>query len=603
MTTEELADKHRVGVGTVKTLLRQAFPDEDFRPPGKTLDTRHVRYVDEHLAEFVRARRARGEDVVAVVEDHPPPESVAALSAVIQSATARVPKPGGEHRLLVHAEVFDFLADQREERRLKSNVKRLMREMLVEGRSQRRVKSTRGVNAGWLRAPLGDNGGHHYYLWHALQGQRPVHGMPLARGDVAVRAVRHHDETGDVLDGGSPADYDFLDARQYMELFEADASDADVLSTEQREAFRSGASATITKGHPGAGKTTLQLERARRQEGRLLFLTFGASQREEAERWLRTYAPAGLDFDAWTHEALFRALDPDWAPPPPTDEAIVVLDRALQGELPRLGTWRNHTAALYAELRAHYWGRALPIRFRRTDACVDVSSRDASYRERRTPVLGEASAEAALRAAAALSAPMVRRLFGDLERAARVAETLAARGAAALPRALRALGAVLVDEVQDLTLVEALVCVLVAHAAAGSTGVRPFFHAAGDEGQTVRPTDFDWGELKDLIGLLLGAPEEFQLPGNVRSPRTLTYVVNKSWELYKAVGKSQRPRGYAEAEVDESAVGSVLWVDAGPDLPRVLAAIAKIPGAALVYPGAGVPPEIRRAAEDRKSVV
>lgn len=598
MTIEELADKRRVGVTDVKTLLRRGFPAESFRSPSTTLDSRHLRYVDEHLEEFLRERRSRGEDVVAVAEDRPPPESVASLAATPQSTTARAPRRGGEHRILVHAEVFDFLGDPREERRLKANVKRLMREMLVEGRSQRRVKGTRGVNAGWLRAPLGDNSGHHYYLWHALQGQRPVQALSLDRGDVVVRAVRHHDATKHSLDGGSPTDYTTLDARQYLELFEGDASDADVLSREQRDAFQSGASATITKGHPGAGKTTLQLERARRQEGRLLFLTFGASQRGEAERWLRTYAPEGLDFDAWTHETLLRTLDPGWTPPPPADEASQILREALQGEWPRLGIWRNHIGALYDELRAHYWGRALPIRFRDRGACVDAPSRAESYRERRTSVLGTASVEAALHAAAAIPEQTALRLFGDLVHAARIAEELASRGAAALPEALRDLGAVLVDEVQDLTLVEALVCVLVAHAAARHAGRRPFFHAAGDEGQTVRPTDFDWGELKDLISLLLGAPEEFKLPGNVRSPRTLTLVVNRSWELYKAVGKAHRPRGYAEAEVDESAVGAVLWLDAGPDLSRALAAIGQIPGAALVYPGTSVPTEVRRAAQE-----
>ena len=189
MTSEDLADDCRIGVGRVKALLREGFPEEDFRPPGKTLEPRQVRYVREHLVDHLRGRRARGEDVTAVVEGHPPPASAAPLPAAPQSGTAHVPKPGGEHRLLLHNEVFHFLAEPRESRRLKSSVKRLMREMLVGGRSQRRVKSTRGVNAGWLRAPLGDNGGYHYYLWHALQGRGPGHALPLQRGDVAVRGA------------------------------------------------------------------------------------------------------------------------------------------------------------------------------------------------------------------------------------------------------------------------------------------------------------------------------------------------------------------------------------------------------------------------------
>jgi hypothetical protein len=370
----------------------------------------------------------------------------------------------------VHKDVYEFLEDPRGERRLKATVKRLMREMLVEGRSQRRVKSTRGVNAGWLRAPLGDNGGYHYYLFHGLPGLRPMQALDLARGEVVLRAVRHHDETGRALDAGSRRDHVRIDAREYVELFEPEASDADVLSGEQRTAFQSAASASITKGHPGAGKTTLQLERTRRIEGRLLFLTFGAAQRDEAEKWLRTYAPEDLELHAWTHEALFRTLDPGWAPPPPAGEAIAELAKELQGVAPRLGPWRNHMPALHAELRAHYWGRALPIEFRGKDASVDAVTRDRVYRERRTPALGEPAVDAVLQAVDALSPEAHQRLFGDLERAGRIAGALAARGPDAVPEVLRALGAVLVDEIQDLTLVEALVCILVAHAAARGTG-------------------------------------------------------------------------------------------------------------------------------------
>src|SRR5690606_9793417 len=150
--------------------------------------------------------------------------------------------------------------------------------------------------------------------------------------------------------------------------------------------------------------------------------TFGASQREEAERWLRTYAPAELAFDAWTHESLLGALDPGWAPPPPPDEAVALLAEALGGELPRLGAWRNHLPALHAELRAHYWGRARPIAFRGRGASTDAASRERSYRERRTEALGQAAADAVLRAAAAIPEEIGQRLFGDLERAARIAD-------------------------------------------------------------------------------------------------------------------------------------------------------------------------------------
>ena len=74
---------------------------------------------------------------------------------------------------------------------------------------------------------------------------------------------------------------------------------------------------------------------------------------------------------------------------------------------------------------------------------------------------------------------------------------------------------------------------------------------AGDEAQTVRPTDFEWAWLNDMLHDSIGAPQEFKLPVNLRSPRRIADLVNRAWDLYDHLSKQDRPSGNSYAEIDE----------------------------------------------------
>ncbi|MEZ4403420.1 MAG: hypothetical protein R3B06_25570 [Kofleriaceae bacterium] len=588
-TTKQLADQHGVSVTDVKKVLRKAFPGNEFKSPDYSLSADEVAAVVEGLPAQRAARRAAPREVAAERAEAPLPGPGAA--PIWPSLGAPVtPRPGSRVRLLVHLDVVEFLENGRgEDRPRQAAVLRLLRGMLVEGRAQRSVKGTVGVNRGWLRAPIGDNGGSHYYLWHALAGTTCVAELSLGRDEVVVRAVRHHDETKTPISAGARSDYVELDASDYVSQLESSTGAADTLSDAQRSALERPGAVTITKGYPGAGKTTLHLERTRRHTGPILFMTFGAAQCAQGQRWLETYAPPGQVPRALTHADFLARLAPGIAVAPPLDEAERAL-RAAVGHEPRLGPWRDRWTALHAELRAWYWGRALPVDFRGVGAVATPDDLERAYRHRRGSTLPEDAIDAAVIAARALPAEDRAHLFGDLDAARALAsELLAGR---AIPPALSDLEAILIDEVQDLTLVEALVCVLVARRPAVTTGTRPAFHVAGDEGQTVRATDFDWGELKDLINQTLGAPTEVELPGNLRSPRAITHIINNSWALYRSLEKGDRPRGSSTAEVTEAAIGSVLWVDAGEDGLRDVCAVVAAQGATIIYPGVYVPADV-----------
>ena len=77
---------------------------------------------------------------------------------------------------------------------------------------------------------------------------------------------------------------------------------------------------------------------------------------------------------------------------------------------------------------------------------------------------------------------------------------------------------VVVDKIQDLTLLETAVVVELCLVSARRRGHAPGLLAAGDDGQTVRPSGFGWGALNDLLAARLNAPRRFHREDNLRCP-------------------------------------------------------------------------------------
>jgi len=81
---------------------------------------------------------------------------------------------------------------------------------------------------------------------------------------------------------------------------------------------------------------------------------------------------------------------------------------------------------------------------------------------------------------------------------------------------------------------------------------------AGDEAQTVRPTDFEWAWLNDMLHSMVGQPQEFKLTVNLRSPRRIADVVSRIWDLYGYLHKQDRPSGTGYAEIDDDGTDQIL---------------------------------------------
>lgn len=461
-------------------------------------------------------------------------------------------------------------------------------------------KGTSGLNRGWRRSRLGGGSGSHFYAWWAPAGAGPFQrgaGFDDRSGAIFLRDIRHHDDHAPLAAGDSndylPLDVPDLRSGEYAP---APWTQPQVRFAGSRSAAR------VLKGHPGSGKTTALLHAAdESQADRILYLTFSrdlaALARDYFDRFCsahRTYVVQ--TFPEWMRQVAGVTGGEAGAEEKAIEEKRGRFRRDLINHQRSLGAWSNDIDALYNEMRAHLVGAALPEKCGRFPAAERMRLPDQAYSSQRSRYLGPA-ADAVLDIARRLErsdpAPLANRYFPDLALAWNAAQALGP-GALVLDAQLFSYGCIAVDEVQDLTPLEAFAVIALARLAAARNRHATLL-VAGDEAQTVRATDFEWAWLNDMLHHSLGAPQEFKLPVNLRSPRRIADLVNRAWDLYDFLHKQDRPSGAGYAEIDDDSPDEVLYatIPAG-DLPSMLSDFAAREGMAVIaFDTAVIPPEAR----------
>lgn len=502
-------------------------------------------------------------------------------------------------RVLLDEDFFTWLTDDATDKVLKKRAYFCLRELLVNGRCGR-VKTVRGAGKGWLRTPLGGSGGSHYYLWWAPYGTPAVQDAGLAERDILVRAVRHHDETGSALSTGNPN-------RHELSLEEVVHTSGDSPFTDEQMSVATSGEAPVklVRGAPGSGKTTaLWLSGSYATGAKAIYLTYSRGLARTAEDYFRAFGPEGTPIDVLTFEDLLVELADahpgaiDFMAPTSGAER---LREALADFHQPLGAWKDRIDELYAELHAHSVGRALPIAFRDLGATSDPILSTAGYVKTRSKIIGDAAARTADQVARNLhDRDLITTLFpGPVH-----ARSLLRGHDAPPPPRFDGVSSIFVDEIQDLTPVEAMLVLSLAARIGVALGTMPSLLIAGDEAQTVRPTDFRWAWLGDLIetvlGPRLGKRSEHALSTNLRSPRLIASVIENSKKQYQRFEKDQRPSGLTYVESDETAVSRVVYCRAPSDADwaRVTEFFAGSPSSQLVYPGYRVPDDIAPRDED-----
>jgi tetratricopeptide (TPR) repeat protein len=490
--------------------------------------------------------------------------------------TARPPRP-----VYCHQEFLDKLAERRNET-VGKRAALILQRMAVDI-SRLHYKATNGVNRGWRRSRLGGSSGSHFYAWWAPATATPLKdaGFQAEAEAIFLRDIRHHDDHAPLNPGDSSNDYLLLTV---PDLRGTEYAPEPWTSPQARFARGRGA-ARILKGHPGSGKTTALLHAAdSSQADRVLYLTFSQDLAALARDYFDRFCSKTRTFTVLTYPAFLSQLLGGQTSPPEGAEARAQFRRDLFNHQRSLGGWSNNIDALYEEMYAHLVGAAVPQLAGRFPKAERVRLPESAYRAQRNRYLGPA-AESVLDAARRLErmsdAPLADRYFPELALAWRAASALSS-GSWQIESGFLDYGCIAVDEIQDLTPLEAFIVVALARRF-GPDRSSASLLLAGDEAQTVRPTDFEWAWLNDMLHSMIGQAQEFKLTVNLRSPRRIADVVNRVWDLYDYLRKQDRPSGTGYAEIDDDGPDQILYATVPrAEAPALLNSLSTREGLALI---------------------
>ena len=494
--------------------------------------------------------------------------------------TARPSSP-----LFCHSDFLEKIAEYRSQP-IGKRASLLLQRLAVDERRQH-YKATQGANRGWRRSRLGGGSGSHFYAWWAPKSAAPLReGADFEaspEGSIFLRDIRHHDDHSPLSPQSFHANYLPLSVSDIRreEYNPAPWTPNQARFAGARQLVR------ILKGHPGSGKTTALLHAADTTGARrVLYLTYSPDLASLAKDYFDRYCSADKQFHVATYSSFLRQFLGFDLPIIPAAESRKRFERDVAMFQRALGPWAEDIPALYDELHAHLAGDALPVATGRFVACLSCRVPDKAYRERRVRFIGPTGASQALETAARLErndpAALADRYFPEVAIAWKAAAALMKDKSGIRPEFLE-FDCIAVDECQDLTPIESFVIAELAARIRESR--RPVsVLMAGDEAQTVRPTDFEWGWLNDLLHARAGTPSEYKLTTNLRSPRRIAEIVNRVWDLYSQLEKKDRPSGAGLAEVDDDSNDQVFYCAAspGPDLNALLAELASREGLALV---------------------
>ncbi len=439
-------------------------------------------------------------------------------------------------------------------------------------------KSTQGENKGWRRSRLGGSSGSHFYAWWAPAGALPIKDFHAPAGSLFLRDIRHHDDHSPLPPQHFPADY------LPISVPEVRAEDFGPSPwTPQQSKFASARdNVRLLKGHPGSGKTTALLHAADQSPAsHILYLTYSSDLAILARSFFERYCSAARHYHVSTFPLFVRQLLRSSAPPVPLAEQRSRF-RAEVASLSRsLGAWAQNIPALFDEFHAHIVGAALPARAGRFNPTRIQRRHDRDYIAARSRFIGPHAAEAANAAATRLekSGGPIARLFPDLQLAWSAAQLIPNLTPADLPW-----DCIAIDECQDLTPIETFLVARLAKRIQELRG-RPIpVLIAGDEAQTVRPTDFEWAWLSDIFHTEIATPSSHKLSANLRSPRQIAELINRVWDLYGHLDKHDRPSGQGWASIDDDAADQILYCAAAPgeELSLLLSDLQAREGLAIV---------------------
>ena len=497
--------------------------------------------------------------------------------------------PKMRHPLRVHPDISERL---RGWTHLYRRLGIVLQHLAAHGRSTV-VKGCANENKGWRRSPLGGNNGMQYYLWWTPAASPRAQGLDLPENAIVVRDVRHHDDHSPLATGPLG---DYLHLATSDELIEDIAGSP--WTREQIDFVDDQTPVRVIIGRPGSGKTTVLWKAVEaRTDERVLYLTWSSALTRHAEERFRSFAPVGVDIVARDFTTFLGELRRADVPRQTLGEGRKKFRDALTRLSRDAGPWARRPHALHAELRGFYFGRAAPGSTRAAGNGAIARLHDDAYTELRGDHegVGEKAAKALLRVAQ----PLLR----DRDRLTDIFPELAAATEAGdrlrqdrIPEGFERFDRIVVDEVQDLTLLETAVVVELCRAIGRARRHSPWLLMAGDAGQTVRPTSFEWAPLNDLLSSRMRRPAEFHLEEHLRCPSRIAEVVDRASDHYTVVDKEVRPTRQHRQKSAEHVDAQLIHVHVpeAAEAVRLLEGLDETDDVAVLSPRDDVPPWVPR---------
>ena len=378
-----------------------------------------------------------------------------------------------------------------------------------------------------MRSPLGGAGGFHFYLWWTRKGSNPTKDSNLQDNDIVIRAIRHHDDHSP-LKIGDLTDYATIERQ---DLIKENGYYKSPWNAEQIAFVQSDKPIRIAQGKPGSGKTTVLWESVDlRTNQKVLYVTWSQKLINEARKHFTAFAPTGtsvIEHDFSTIVSQICGTDiPRQSLGTSRDIFLSSLPQGSKKEI--LGPWVGLEKELFAEIRAYYFGS------------LHFGSDSNSYLEASKKRIEKYRSSVVKVVRSVLDKVSIEKLFPELYFANLAINRLRD---GYLPPSLDGLTRIVVDEIQDLSALELQVFIELCKAIHKSSGLAPLILMAGDEGQTVRPSGFEWANINTQIrDSLEQNAENIPLAESVRYPGSIAEVLDRASDLYSTVQRNSRPR-------------------------------------------------------------
>ena len=480
----------------------------------------------------------------------------------------------------IHPDVFDSLV---EHNHLKKRFGLLLQHFASSGSTSVVKGCYDPKNKGWLRSPLGGGHGMHFYLWWAGQGSSKTKDLDLGQDEVLLRAIRHHDNHKELLPGRPDADYFSI---QQPEILESDWVTSP-WTMNQLDFIYSDNPIRFVLGRPGSGKTTsLWNAITTRSNQTSLYLTWSKGLSDYSERHFSTFASKGSQVDSIDFVQFLSRICSTDIKRVTLEKSFTMFKAELKKRITDLGAWKHKEYALFSEYRAYYIGRALPFSedLDRRNSINCLSSK--AYRSIRAGEdgVGKKAANDFIKIVGTLRNKIdATVIFPELMAATKALVSLKENDT---PLWLQKYDRLVVDEVQDLTLLESTVVVEVTRLIALARKKCPSLLLAGDDGQKVRPSGFEWARVKELFAKRITVPTEFKLEENLRCPQKIAEVIDRVSEHYGFLQKSIRPTCQSYESGGQSLNASLFYssTDDIKEVSQLLNKLSDVNGLVIIIP-------------------